>query len=306
MLKNGNVAEKIKTCAAAIRPRKKQFFARGFRQNGWAKCPSMGARLIRRAQSSKQFPLAEHRRLTAGLAVLRQQIPHGCPRDTEAPATFGNAHTRIIVNESALRDRCKQSCAFLAVRRFRREPRRRAREFGPRHFPECERGGVAKVQNRVGLRAVRHDDEWRVENFLRQFRRWKIARQQVAPGPVPQAAREDLRLQDGETGWSGRIHRLRAMVNFSAVRGNRQFADWRRNFIWTSCAQQILRTTSGRQNTNPGRSESALRQNVSVRRRSAPARGGDELTRRGCRLRRRSFQPPARRPELPHRRRKLL
>src|ERR1035437_4649363 len=101
MLKNGNVAEKIKTCAAAIRPRKKQFFARGFRQNGWAKCPSMGARLIRRAQSSKQFPLAEHRRLTAGLAALRQQIPHRRAGDAKTPATFGNARARIIVNEAA-------------------------------------------------------------------------------------------------------------------------------------------------------------------------------------------------------------
>jgi hypothetical protein len=45
------------------------------------------------------------------------------------------------------------------------------------------------------------------------------------------------------------------MVNFCALRGNWQFAGWRRNFALVNCAQPVLQMNHGIENTNTGKSE---------------------------------------------------
>ena len=162
--------------------------------------------------------MRKHRRLPAWPAGFGNQIPHGRAGNFEAAASFGDADAGIIVNESACFNRFEQACAFVAVGRLGGQARGRALEFGPRHFPERERGGVAVIQNRVGFRAVRDEDKRRVKNFLREFRWREISRQQVASGKMFQAARDGLRLRDGGFFLPDFVHA--AMVNFPAADGN--------------------------------------------------------------------------------------
>jgi hypothetical protein len=136
----------MKTWMAASRHRSK-IILRSSVPVGWPASFTISAKLKRRRRSSKKFPPGEHRRLAAELAAFGKQVPDGRLGDAEAACGFGNANAGIIVNETELRDGGEQLGAFLAVRRLGGQPRRRAREFGPRHFPERERGGVAAIQN---------------------------------------------------------------------------------------------------------------------------------------------------------------
>src|SRR5208283_4052892 len=71
-----------------------------------------------RRQSSKEFPAIEHRRLAAGFAVFRQQIPDGRAADAKTPAGFRNTHAGIIVNKPAPRHGFQQPRPFLAAGRL--------------------------------------------------------------------------------------------------------------------------------------------------------------------------------------------
>lgn len=101
-----------------------------------------------------KFPGPKHRRLPAGSACFRNQIPNRCARDAKSPSVFGNAHAGIIVDKSSPFHLVQKPRAFFAIRRFRRKTRRRPREFFPGHFPQTERRAIAVIQNWIGFRSV--------------------------------------------------------------------------------------------------------------------------------------------------------
>ena len=130
--------------------------------------------------------------------IFIQQIPNGCPCDAEAAAGFGDADPGIVVNKTAVRDGREQAGALLAIGCLGGQARRRAREFGPGHLPKRERGGVAVIQNRICLCAVRNQNERRAKNILREFRCRKTSHQQLASRPMLQAAGDKLCLGDDQ------------------------------------------------------------------------------------------------------------
>ena len=140
--------------------------------------------------------MRKHRGLAAGLAGGVPQVPDGRLSDAEPLAMRGNADAGIVVNEAVLGDLRQQAGAFLAVGRFRRQARRHPREFFPSRFPELQGAGVAVVEHRIGLGAVRDEDERRGEHSPGKLGGIRHRRQQLPAGEMTQAAGEHLRVPE--------------------------------------------------------------------------------------------------------------
>ena len=94
----------------------------------------------------------------------------------------------------------------VAVDGFGGEARRRPGEVRPRQLPESQRGPVAVIENRIGLRPVAHEDKRRFEEDFGQGPRIRDPGEEVASEPMPVAASHPDGLGDGLGGAPEFVH----------------------------------------------------------------------------------------------------
>lgn len=144
------------------------------------------------------------------MAVFVEDVPDGGAGEVEAAAGGRDADALVVVDVALAVGRFEHAGAFVAVQGFSGETRRGLQELFERQLPQLESDRIGRIQDRVGLGAVRDDDERGLEDAASLLFRSARAVDELAADPALVRVEQTLNLAlpvEVEPGGEG-VHRM--------------------------------------------------------------------------------------------------